>query len=257
MTRRHAHAWLKALGEDQPPGLFSLAGRQYRRLAVLKHDFFAATALYQGSDGSKAILKLGRTKEMLALPLDWLGRWLTGRERAAYAAIADLPAVPKLLGSVGQNGFVHAYVEGHPLQRHERVGDQFFDQLANVIDQLHRRDMAYIDLEKRENILVGDDGRPYLIDFQISLRLTGWWARRRVARWLLGAFQRGDTYHLLKHKRRHRPDLMTEQECAAVKRRSLALRIHRTVATPLTALRRRALRSLGQRDQPKQATQST
>ena len=80
MPRRRAHAWLKALGEHEPPERFTLAGTQYRRLAVLKHDFFAATALYQADDGPKAILKLGRTKELLALPLDWLGRWLTRRE---------------------------------------------------------------------------------------------------------------------------------------------------------------------------------
>jgi hypothetical protein len=223
---------------------FALAGKGYGLVQVLKHDFFAATALYQAADGTKAVLKLGRTEDLLALPMAWLGRWLTRREAAIYAALWEWPAVPDLLGTVGDNGFVHAYVEGHPLERGQRVGDGFFEDLAGLVAELHRQDMAYVDLEKRENILVGEDGRPYLIDFQISLRLTGWWSRRWLARALLGRFQHGDRYHLLKHKRRHRPDLMTDQEWSQARRRGLGLWLHRLIAKPFTAIRRRTLRRL-------------
>lgn len=250
------YAWLRALGDAQPPERLALAGRVYRRATVLKHDFFAATALYQESAGGKVVLKLGRTQDLLGCPLDWLGRWLTRRELAMYAALQDLPAVPALLGPWGPNGFVHVYVEGHPLRPGERVGDNFFEALRALVDELHGRHMAYVDLEKRENILVGDDGRPYLIDFQISLHLTGWWARRGAARSVLGLFQRGDRYHLLKHKRRHRPELMTEQEWTAAGRRGVALTLHRWLASPLTAIRRWALRRLQRCRAPKRAPEA-
>ena len=72
-------------------------------------------------------------------------------------------------------GIVREYIEGHPLARQERVPDAFHSRLRFQIDQLHARGMAYVDLEKCENVLVGDDGQPYLIDFQISWYLPARW----------------------------------------------------------------------------------
>ncbi|MFM8951864.1 MAG: hypothetical protein ACKOOF_02200 [Planctomycetaceae bacterium] len=67
--------------------------------------------------------------------------------------------------------------------------------------------MAHVDLHKRENILVDDDGRPHLIDFQISFALPR--SNRLAARLcggLMRLLQRCDDYHLFKHRLRHRPD---------------------------------------------------
>jgi hypothetical protein len=139
---------------------------------------------------------------------------------------------------------MHAFVPGHPLQRREAVPDAFFPQLETLLRELHARDIAYVDLNKRQNILVGDDGRPYLIDFQISLQLHGGWRRVRLARWLLARFQRADTYHVLKHKRRLRTDQLSPGERAVVERIGFWIRLHRLIARPLTLLRRRALSRL-------------
>ena len=85
---------------------------------------------------------------------------------------------------------------GYPLGRDERVSDTFFDELAELVSWLHERHMAYVDLNKRQNILMGDDGRPYLIDFQISLHLppTGWrrWRGLMHCRWRRGSPARGE-----------------------------------------------------------------
>src|SRR5690606_9213688 len=101
--------------------------------------------------------------------------------------VDDISGIPRCLGRWGRTGFVHAYVEGHPLQRHEVVDETFFPRLSALIKTLHARQIAYVDLEKRENILVGDDGRPYLIDFQISFHFPPRWNERRgLARVLPG-----------------------------------------------------------------------
>ena len=67
------------------------------------------------------------------------------------------------------------YIEGNPLGRKDEVGDEFFPGLRGILDVLHARGMAYVDLHKRENVLVGSDGKPYLLDFQIGLALPHWW----------------------------------------------------------------------------------
>ena len=172
-----------------------------------------------------------------------VGRWLAQREARAYAALGNIEGIPRFLGRWGDNGFVHEYVEGHPLRRYEIVNDEFFPRLAALLGAVHAHDMAYVDLEKRENILVGDDGKPYLIDFQISFALpAGRWKRSRLARFVLRRLQESDRYHLLKHHRRHRPDQLTAEQLAASRRRPFYIDLHRYLFRPLTLLRRRTLR---------------
>jgi hypothetical protein len=188
-------------------------------------------------------LKLSRSADFCGLPLIWLGRWLCRREVRFYRNLADLPNVPALLGTVGETGLVHDYAPGTPLCKDRPIPDDFFDQLWRLIDELHRRDMAYVDTNKPQNILHGDDDRPHLIDFQISYDLVELWDTR-LNRWFLKKLQREDFYHLLKHKKSLRPDLMTPQELEQSQRRSWFIRLHRAVATPIRKLRRRTLKRL-------------
>lgn len=237
-------AALKALGTGGLPRRLTIGGREWTLSATLKHDFFAATGLYVGAapTADKVILKMGRQADFLGLPLAWLGRWLVAREVRLYEMFSDLPGVPPLLGRRAKDGLFHAYVEGHSLQKGERVSDDFFPELQRLLDAVHSRDAAYVDLEKRDNILVGDDGRPYLIDFQISWH----WPLRRggnslPARWLLRRLQAGDRYHLLKHWRRHRPDQLDEKTLASSRTVPPAIMAHRRLSEPFRRFRRKTL----------------
>jgi hypothetical protein len=251
--RSQRHLWLRALGARDMPESIELEDGAYHHVRTYKHDFFAATGLYEGPSG-RVILKIGRQAPLLGLPMKWLGQALTRRELAFFERVDDLPGVPRCLGGWGETGLVHLFVEGHPLQKKEQVNDGFFPRLAELIDKLHERGIAYVDLEKRENILVGDDGNPWLIDFQISWRWAIGPDRRRqgmirlmpheLGLFLLERLQQADRYHLLKHRRRHRPDTMTEAEIEASYRRGAWAEVYRRVARPLTLLRRAALKTL-------------
>ncbi len=235
---------LRALGRKTLPDTVTLADGSYQLVRLFKHDFFAITALYS-RDSNKAVLKVGRMADFLGLPCGWIGRLLAGHEAAAYRRLADLEAVPRFLGRWGKHGFAHAYVEGHPLRKGERVPEGFFRCLREALDEIHRRGMAYVDLEKPQNVIVGDDGRPYLIDFQIAWH----WPREYggnlwPARWLLRRLQGADRYHLLKLQRRTRPDQLTPQQLAASYRKPWYIRLHRWVTQPAMRLRRRTLERL-------------
>jgi len=239
------HEWLYALPEGQLPTQVTCAGQRFEHVRTFKHDFFAATGLYRGPDGL-AVLKMGRQNEFMTIPADWIGAFLTRREVRIYELLQDVSGVPRLIGTVGPNGFLHEFVPGHPLARDERVSDTFFDELLAMIETLHARHLAYVDLNKRQNVLMGDDGKPYLIDFQIALHLPPLgWRRLQPVQWLLQRFQHGDRYHWLKHKRRLRPDLLSDAERAEVERLSIWIRLHRRLTRPLTSLRRHALKRLG------------
>jgi hypothetical protein len=259
-ARRSRHAWLNALGGEDMPRTLELADGVYEHRKTYKHDFFAATGLYDGPSGL-VILKLGRCAPLFGFSTRWIGAFLADRECELYEAAQGIPGVPTCLGRWGPTGFVHAFVHGHPLQRKERVPDAFFNQLGELIRALHERDIAYVDLEKRENILVGDDGRPWLIDFQISwrgprahppcqnryrrgLRTLSRLIPDGLNHYILSKLQKADCYHLLKHRRRHRPDTLSAEEIEASYRAGGLIRMHRRLFRPLTLMRRGALKQL-------------
>lgn len=244
---RRVPPWLKAMGRRSLPSTFELAERTYALGKVFKNDFFAVTAMYEGG-GERVILKVHRQASFLMFPLRWVGRWLAAKECAAFARLADVPGVPKLIGRWGDTGVVREYVEGHPLARGEQVADGFHESLRALIAVMHERGMAYVDLEKCENVLVGDDGKPYLFDFQISWYLP---RRRGGELWPLTSLRRrlqmGDRYHLVKLQRRTRPDQLTAEQRAASYRKPWYLRAHRLVTFPFTWCRRRILDRLDPR----------
>jgi hypothetical protein len=234
---------MRALGKAALPAELTIGTEVFRLLRTIKHDFFAATAFYRNDTGRLVVLKMSRSADFAGFPLGWLGRWLCRREVRFYARLSDLPNVPCVLGLVGRNGFVHDYVFGRPLQKGKPVPDGFFTQLTELLEELHRRDIAYVDTNKPENILLGDDGRPHLIDFQISWdlhELGNWWLNR----WWLRRLQREDFYHILKHKSRLRADELTPDEQARAEHRSPLIRLHRFLTKPYFKFRRRTFQRL-------------
>lgn len=216
--------------------MFVLGGAKWTRTDLIKHDFFAATAFYRNEAGNKAVLKIGRAIAFWGFPMKWLGRWLRDREVRFYAKLQDLPNIPRLLGEPTETSFLHSFVEGRPLDRKLPTPDGFFRQLTELFAEVHKRGVAYVDTNKPQNILLGDDGRPYLIDFQIS------WDRGPG--WLLRRLQREDRYHILKHRRRMRPDEMTPEELAQASKKSAWVKVHRFITWPYFRIRRALFRKL-------------
>lgn len=240
-------ASLTALGRESLPSEIQVEGHGYAKRLVFKNDFFAITALYEG-DAGKVVLKIHRRARFLVLPGRWLGRWLAHRELAAFELLRDVDEVPDAIGRWGKTGLIRRFVEGHALTRGEHVPDDFHERLRALIATMHERGMAYVDLEKSENVLVGDDGRPHLIDFQIAWILPKkWggelWPMRCFRTWL----QVGDRYHLQKLRRRTRPDQLSSEELANSYRRPWTVRLHRFLTLPFTWCRRRILDRLAPR----------
>jgi hypothetical protein len=240
----------RALGHAEPPEAIDLAGETFRRVETLKHDSWAATAVYRSATRT-AKCKFNRTQSIAVVPMAWLGRYLAARERWFMDRLAGIEGIPVSLGEIRvgnavlANAMAHEWIEGHALAEKEPVDDRFFPQLSAILAAAHRRGVAHVDLHKRENILVDEQGRPHLIDYQISFGLpTG-----RVAAFVLGGvlrlLQRCDDYHLLKHRVKHRPDQVGLSLADMQRMRPWWIKAHRCVAIPFRTVRRRLLTGLG------------
>lgn len=244
-------ATFRALGAADPPTTITLDGETFRRVEILKHDSWAATAVYRSATRT-AKCKFNRTQRIGPAPMRWLGLLLAARERWFMDRLAGIEGVPVSLGEIRvaddavPTAIAHEWIEGHALAEGEQVDDWFFPQLQAIVAEVHRRGVAHVDLHKRENILVDDDGRPCLIDYQISFGIP---AESRLARLLLGSLlrvlQRSDDYHLLKHRVKHRPDQVGLSLADMQRMRPWWIRAHRCVAIPFRTIRRRLLTALG------------
>ncbi len=221
-------------------------GGTYTREETLQHRFFAATGIYDGPRG-RMLVKFGRRSSLVGLPLGWLGRFLTRREVEMYDRCAGIVGIPDRYERIGRDGFARPLVAGHPLQRGERVDDEFFPDLQRLVRELHERRIAFVDLQKCENVLVDDGGRPWLFDFQTAWRWPERSERRGLQRvvpqWLgeslLRRLQRADRFHVLKHWRRSRPDTISDEEFASTRRPGRLIRLHRVFLDRWRALRRK------------------
>jgi serine/threonine protein kinase len=240
-----------AFYEEDLPAEVTLNGFKYRLANTFKYDFFAGTGLYELDEKHqpdpqkcplRIVTKIYRFRRFFGLPMFWIGMLSVRHESRLYLMLHDIPGIPRFLGFYGKTGFFHEFIPGRPLKRNDTVNDGFFDKLTRLIQAIHDREVSYVDLNKPSNILCSEGGDPYLIDFQISYapRLQ-WPIIRRITHLVLKHFQHEDRYHLAKHKRRLRPDLLTAQDLLTSYYPSLPNRLHRSLSKPYFWLRHKVM----------------
>lgn len=215
----------------------------YHLEKILKDDFFSVNVLYRNPDGVRYVLKLSDFRFLLGWLLRPLAMFFSWREYRIYKLLDGIEGIPPLGPRFGMRGYFHRYVEGRTLHEIEVHGgslpDDFFDKLGKIIARVHEKRIFYLDLNKRGNILIGDDGQPYLIDFQISQVIK----KRRgplgpLADRVFAALIKEDIYHLYKHKRFFQPHLITEEELTLAKRTPFNEGLNRWVGSPYRKVKR-------------------
>ena len=163
-----------------------------------------------GSD--RAILKDFSDKSWL---VRLLGRRQVAREMRALRRLSGIAGIPRCYGEAGAISILMEPIEGERITRWCRrkrdAAGPMFEKLQRLVGQIHARGVAHIDLRKRDNILVTEDGRPCIIDFNASFCFD---PAGLGARFLFPILRRIDDSALLKWKSRLAPELLTEAETA-------------------------------------------
>lgn len=156
--------------------------------------FQADVVLVGGPSGGVVVKDFAGRGRLFA---ETLGRWLCAREVRAYRRLADVPVVPRFIGSVDRFAFAVEYRPGVMLTRslRGRLPDGFMAELEDGVRAIHARGVVHLDMRHRSNVLAGDDGHPVVIDFASALRLpvggrVGGWIVRRLASFDLRALEK-------------------------------------------------------------------
>ena len=144
-----------------------------------------------------------------------LGLWLIQKEWKVYSGLNGIEGIPRAVESIDRFAFTIEYVPGVPLRRDEGLPPSFFSDLERVLQEVHSRGIVHLDLLHKGNILISQEGKPYIIDFNSSFSFG---ERGFLRRFLFPGLRWVDYGGLLKLKERVSPSLMTPKELSLLKR---------------------------------------
>lgn len=141
------------------------------------------------------------------------GAWNIAKECAALRRLDGLTGFPRIEGRAGRWVLVLTWFKGKDLgkARKLRQTPEFFDEMMQMVREMHRRGVVHLDLRQRRNVLVQPGRHPAIIDFGAALCLK---PGGRLLRFLALM----DTSGVLKYKQRARPGSLTEDETRILQR---------------------------------------
>jgi len=143
-----------------------------------------------------------------------IGRLLTGRELRGLRRVAGIRGVPAGVFRLDRHALAYRYVKGTSIWRPgaDKLPTEYYRELERLLQQVHSRGVVHLDVRNARNILLDEEGRPLLLDFQSYLG-TRWLPGRLRA--LLEQFDLSGVY---KHWAGSHPDTLGEARTEVLNR---------------------------------------
>ena len=149
-------------------------------------------------DGQSFLIK--RTNK-IGLLAGRLSEHFIQHEYKIYQKLKGITGIPKCYGQSDDGSLILEYIDGSSYREKEHIlenRDQFFDDLLALILSIHKAGVSHGDLKRKDNILIGDNNQPYLIDFGTAMRFNS--KNQFIKRWLYNFSKQTDLNAWIKHK---------------------------------------------------------
>lgn len=136
-------------------------------------------------------------------------------EYKIYQRLEDIAGIPKCYGLSDDGSLILEYIDGSSYREKEYIlenRDQFFIDLLALILSIHKAGVSHGDLKRKDNILIGENDQPYLIDFGTAMSLNS--KNKFIKRWLYNFSKQTDLNAWIKHKYSRQYDQITEDDLA-------------------------------------------
>ncbi|MFZ7110137.1 MAG: hypothetical protein ACOWYE_00505 [Desulfatiglandales bacterium] len=142
-----------------------------RHCAVLRKPSNTRPTLWVVEDhGARAVVKDYSRNRFLYRHT--AGRFLVWREAKALRRLHGVRGVPALYNVLGGLALVMEEIPGKNLEEIQgqgRLTKAFFDDMADLVDRVHRRGIAHCDLKRAPNTLLVGDGTPFIVDWGAAI----------------------------------------------------------------------------------------
>ena len=159
-----------------------------------------------------------------------VGRFLIWREKKAYKRLEGIKGVPAFFGSLEGMAMITEEIEGtdiSPAAIGEKLDEQFFLNLKELIDRFHDRGIVHCDLKRAPNIILGNDGKPYIIDWAASISKSEF--RFFPLNLIYERFLQDDLNAITKIRLKYNPEGVTDEEKLRYSERGMAERTIRSI----------------------------
>ena len=166
-----------------------------------------------------------------------VGRFLIWRESKAYRRLTGLQGVPCYFRSIDGIALILEEIPGENienLEKKEILPKEFFEELRRLVERIHKRGMAHCDLKRAPNILLGHDGKPYIVDWSASISKTEF--RLFPLNLLYRRFLLDDFNAITKIQLRHCPENVTPEDKRQYDHRSRPEKLIRSIRNKARAL---------------------
>jgi serine/threonine protein kinase len=166
-----------------------------------------------------------------------VGRFLVWRESKAYGRLTDLKGIPRYFRSIDGLALILEEIPGRNiegLEKEKGLPEEFFDGLRRLVEHIHKRGLAHCDLKRAPNILLGYDGKPYIVDWSASIFKTEF--RFFPLNLLYRRFLLDDFNAITKIQLRHCPENVTPEEKKRYDHRSRPEKLIRSIRNKARAL---------------------
>jgi serine/threonine protein kinase len=158
------------------------------------------------------------------------GRFLVWREKRAYRKLKGVKGIPAFYGVIKGPALVMEEVPGKDLHLvHQTTGitHQFYSDLYLLIEAIHNAGLAHCDLKRAPNIIAGEDGSPYIVDWSASISKSefGFFPLSLI----FNRFVRDDLDAIIKLKLKYNPEMVSPEEKANYMNRGLFERVIRDI----------------------------
>lgn len=142
-----------------------------------------------------------------------VGRFLVWRESKAYRRLEGLQGVPVFFRTIDGLALVVEEIQGTDMETPnvmKNLDDSFYEDLKILINNIHKRGLVHCDLKRAPNIMKGDDGKPYIVDWAAAVSLRE--LRFFPLNLIYGRFLQDDLNAVTKLKLKHRPESVIPEE---------------------------------------------
>jgi tRNA A-37 threonylcarbamoyl transferase component Bud32 len=207
-----------------------------RQISILREATGTRPAIRLISDGDRrAIVKDFSANTFIFRNV--AGRFLIWREAKAYRRLKGLQGVPTLYRIIDGLALLLEAIPGNDLetlQGVKKLDHTFFSALKDLVDRCHRRGVAHCDLKRAPNTILGEDGRPYIVDWSASICATEF--RLFPLTRIYARFLRDDYLAIVKLRLSYAPESVSDGEKRAYYERSRVERAVRDVRDRLREL---------------------